>query len=118
MRITVRPNTRVNINIIMSILNSFEEKSRKNVTLLTGAFKEMGNVFEEIDDNLSTIESKILMDDNSKLSVRNARLVGITQYKEFIKERFVTGEKSVHDVIKQNKVVTISKKIGNKKGYR
>ena len=49
----------------------------------------MGNVLEEIDGNLSTIKSKILMDDNSKLFVRNARLVGITQYKEFIKERFV-----------------------------
>ena len=42
---------------------SFEENFRKNVTSLTGAFKEMGNVF--VDDNLSTIKSKILMDDNS-----------------------------------------------------
>ena len=94
---------------------SFEEKFRKNVTLLTGAFKEMGNVFEEIDDNLSTIKSKILMDDNSKLSVRNARLVGITQYKEFIKERFVTGAKSVHDVIKQNKLSLFRRKLATKR---
>ena len=55
------------------------------------------------------------MDDNSKLSVRNARLVGITQYKEFIKERFVTGEKSVHDVIKQNKLSLYRRKLATKR---
>ena len=68
------------------------------------AFIESGNPFEEEEDVLITLGSKVVMGEQARKSVREARQAGKDQYEAFKMERLITSERSVHDVIKKNKL--------------
>ena len=82
---------------------SFEKKFRKDVKSLYSVFIEDGNPFEE-DDVLMKLEDKVVMNEQAIKSVREARKKGKNQYDTFKVERLITATKSIHDVIKENKL--------------
>ena len=53
---------------------------------------------------LMMVISKTVMNEKSIQSVRDAKKKGENQYKDFVKERIIKTEKSIHDVIKRNKL--------------
>ena len=83
---------------------TFEKRFRKDVKSMYEAFIENGNPFEEEEDVLITLGSKVVMGEQARTSVREARQAGKDQYEAFKVERLITSEKSVHDVIKKNKL--------------
>ena len=82
---------------------SFEKKFRKDVKSLYSAYIEDGNPFEE-DDVLTKLGDKMVMNEHAIKSVCEARKRGKDQYDIFKVERLVTATKSIHDVIKKNKL--------------
>ena len=50
------------------------------------------------------VVSKTVINEKSIQSVRDARKKGESQYKDFVNERIIKTEKSIHDVIKRNKL--------------
>eukprot|EP00112_Aurelia_sp_Birch-Aquarium-sp1_P007725 Seg1843.10 transcript_id=Seg1843.10/GoldUCD/mRNA.D3Y31 product="hypothetical protein" protein_id=Seg1843.10/GoldUCD/D3Y31 len=68
------------------------------------AFIENGNPFEEEEDVLITLVSKVLMGEQARKFVREYRQAGTYQYEAFKMERLITSEKSVHHAIKKNKL--------------
>ena len=83
---------------------AFEKRFRKDVAALVDAFEKEGNPFEEEDDVLVMAVSKTMMNEKAVRSVRDARKIGEDQYAAFVNERLITTEKSIHDVIKRNKL--------------
>ena len=53
---------------------------------------------------LMMVISKTVMNEKSIQSVRDAKKKGENQNKDFVKERIIKTEKSIHDVIKRNKL--------------
>ena len=89
---------------------SFEKKFRKDVKSLYSAYIEDGNPFEE-DDVLTKLEDKVVINEHAIKSVREARKRGKDQYDIFKVERLVTATKSIHDIIKKNKLPLFRQKI-------
>ena len=83
---------------------SFEKKFRKDVKSLYSAYIEDGNPFEEEDDVLTKLGDKVVMNEHAIKFVHEARKRGKDQYDIFKVERLVTATKSIHDVIKKNKL--------------
>ena len=83
---------------------SFEKKFRKDVKSLYSAYIEDGIPFEEEDDVLTKLGDKVVMNEHAIKYVRAARKRGQDQYDIFKVERLVTATKSIHDVIKKNKL--------------
>ena len=82
--------------------DAFEKKFRKDVQNFKESVAEVGNPFTNEEDSLVQIVTRTIMNNDSVESVKNARNIGIEQYKEYIRERLVTCEKSISLTIPKN----------------
>ena len=85
---------------IPSVQSSFA----KDVRSLVSTFEEFGNPFKEDSCDLLVLDTKDIMSKSVIKSVKDVLQVGKTQYKTFVRERFVLRSKPISDPITMNKL--------------
>ena len=107
--------TKVNLDITNAKCHhennqTFEQRFQKNVTDLVEEFLTQSNPFEERDDILYTVVSKVMMIQEVKDSVQRASIIGENQYKKLLSEVIEFKRKTIHDVITKNNLPIFKKK--------
>ena len=90
--------------------DAHENKFRKDVKNFKECVAELGNPFNEDDNSLVQIMSRTVMNNSSLESVKNAKKIGEDQYEEYVQERLVKCEKSIHLTIQKNNLPLFRKK--------
>ena len=98
------------MNKITSLSNQTSKGSRKTLTDLVEEFLTQSNPFEERDDILYTVGSKVMMIQEVKDSVQRASIIGENQYKKFLSEVIEFKRKNIHDIITKNNLAIFKKK--------
>ena len=80
----------------------FEQRFQKNVTDLVQEVLTQLNSFEERDDTLYTVVSKVMMTQEVKDSVQSASVIGENQCKKFLSAVIEFKCKNIHNVIKKS----------------
>ena len=83
---------------------------QKNVTDLVHKCLTQSKPFEERDDILFTVVSKVMMTQEVKDSVQGASIIAENQYEKFLSEVIGFKRKIIHDVIKKNNLAIFKKK--------
>ena len=83
---------------------SYEKTFRQYRESLLAPFLKYVNPFEEKQKNLVNIQSRIILRDESSMSVFNACDIGIKKCLQFRKDRLVTNKVSLYDHITLNKL--------------
>ena len=86
------------------ITGIMSETFRQHRESLLAAFLKYINSFEEKQKNLVNIQSRIILPDESSMSVFNACDIGIEKCLQFRKDRLVTNKVSLYDHITLNKL--------------
>ena len=81
---------------------SFEKDFGKNRDSLVASILEYGNPFEEEEQNLVLITSRLVLDDVATKSVIETKMIGEGQYTAFVNERLINRRTSLYDTLKRN----------------
>lgn len=81
----------------------------KHVKNLLAVFESNGNPFM-IDPDLVSLISKFKFNDESIMSIRNAKEIGLKSYADFVTSRFIKKTKSVGDPIKNVNLILMREK--------
>ena len=64
-----------------------------------------GNPFDDPDDNLVHLISKMIMNEEAVVSVKRAKDLGERQFPQYVEKRLIKCEVSIHEKIEKNKLV-------------
>lgn len=81
----------------------------KHVKNLLAVFESNGNPFV-VDPELVSLINKFKFDETSIASIRKAKEIGLKNYEDFVKSRFVEKTKSVADTVKTNNLKLMREK--------
>ena len=79
-----------------------QTKFSEEVKSLLKCFEELGNPFLETCNELFILDSKLVVNDDVKETLKNIETVGEEKYKNFVKERFKEKSKSLYEPITKN----------------
>ena len=85
--------------------NVFEKQFRKDVKALCNVFEVHGNPFDDPDDNLVHLISKMIMNEEAVDSVKMAKDLGERQFRQYVEKRLIKCEVPIHEKIEKNKLV-------------
>ena len=81
---------------------SFEKKFRKDVTKMMEVMRQLGNPFDDSENQLIQIVSRTIMNEESTNSVLNTKDPGISQYQSYVYDRLVICKKAIKEKIEKN----------------
>ena len=84
-------------------MNGMQIKFDQDVRSLVSVLDDMGNPFEEDNEDLMVLDTKEIMSSAAVSAVRAVQKIGQDQFESFVKERLVDVSKPLNDVIKRNK---------------
>ncbi len=83
---------------------SIQKRFAKDVLKLVEVMGAMGNPFKGNNNNqLVTLDTKVIMDDKATIELRNLDNLGKTQYENFVTKR-LHGDKTIYDPIAKNNI--------------
>ena len=85
--------------------NAFEKQFRKDVKALCNVFEVHGNPFDDPDDNLVHLISKMIMNEEAVDSVKRVKDLGERQFRQYVEKRLIKCEVPIHEKIEKNKLV-------------
>ena len=85
--------------------NAFEKQLRKDVKALCYVFEVHGNPFDDPDDNLVHLISKMIMNEEAVDSVKRVKDLGERQFRQYVEKRLIKCEVPIHEKIEKNKLV-------------
>ena len=81
--------------------NAFEKQFRKDVKALCNVFEIHGNPFDDPDDNLVHLISKMIMNEEAVDSVKRAKDLGEKQFHQYVEKRLIKCEVPIHEKIEK-----------------